>query len=143
KLKQCFRDLRVTRARGVCAPRAVGMARHDDVTQILLPGWAFVTAGDRAIRCRRPDWGVGRSRFMEAIATFVVLSVVVGMFILFMSERFPPEAVALGAVATLLVSGVLKPNEAVESLANSAPVTIGALFIVSAALVRTGVLDWV
>ncbi len=73
---------------------------------------------------------------------FLALGVVLAMFVLFVREDFPPEVTALGGVAVLLVSGVLPYESARMVLANPAPWTIAAMFIVMGALMRTGALTW-
>ena len=77
----------------------------------------------------------------DAIAPWFTLALVVATFALFVRERWPPEVVAIGAVAALLASGVLDGAEALAVFANPAPVTIACMFILSGALVRVGVLD--
>jgi len=72
----------------------------------------------------------------------VALGVVVTMFVLFLREVFPAEVTAIGGVAVLLATGVLPYDAALEVLANPAPWTIAAMFLVMGALVRTGALDW-
>ena len=47
---------------------------------------------------------------------------------------------ALSGAALMLVLGMISTEDLVGVLANPAPVTIGAMFILSAALVRTGAL---
>ncbi len=71
----------------------------------------------------------------------VALVVVLAMFVLFVREVYPTEVVALGGVSVLLLLGVLPYDAALEVLANPAPWTIAAMFIVMGALVRTGALD--
>lgn len=71
----------------------------------------------------------------------ITLAVLAGMFTLFCMERFSPEVVAVGGVAVLMAAGILSPNEMMASFSNAAPITIGAMFILSGALVRTGALD--
>ncbi|MGR3503341.1 SLC13 family permease [Pseudaestuariivita sp.] len=71
----------------------------------------------------------------------VALCVVGLMFVLFVREVYPAEVVALFGVAVLLVTGVLPYDAALDVLSNPAPWTIGAMFIVMGALVRTGGLD--
>ena len=71
----------------------------------------------------------------------LALTVVVVMFLLFLRESFPAEVVALGGAATLLATGVLPYDEARMVLANPAPWTIAAMFIIMGALVRTGALN--
>lgn len=82
---------------------------------------------------------------MEALAVhgpaIFALAVVAGMFALFVSERFPPEVVAIGGVAALMAGGVLPAEALMGAVANPAPITIAAMFILSGALVRTGALD--
>jgi di/tricarboxylate transporter len=62
------------------------------------------------------------------------------MFVMFLREVYPTEVVALIGVSTLLVTGVLSYDDAVMALANPAPWTIAAMFIIVGALVRTGAL---
>ncbi|WP_407492123.1 SLC13 family permease [Pseudooceanicola sp. MF1-13] len=78
------------------------------------------------------------SQTTEAILT---LSVVGLMFVLFLREAYPTEVVAIGGVALLLVLGLLPYEAALPVLSNPAPWTIGAMFLVMGALVRTGALD--
>ncbi len=74
----------------------------------------------------------------QAILT---LGVVALMFAMFLRERYPAEVVAIAGAALMLVLGVLPYERALEVLSNPAPWTIGAMFIVMGALVRTGALD--
>ncbi|MBV1866464.1 MAG: SLC13 family permease [Marinosulfonomonas sp.] len=75
----------------------------------------------------------------QAIATMAVVAV---MFVLFVRETYPTEVVAISGVAVMLMLGVLPYENALAVLANPAPWTIAAMFIVMGALVRTGGLDW-
>jgi di/tricarboxylate transporter len=74
----------------------------------------------------------------EGVLALVILGI---MFVLFLTERWPTEVVAIGAVSLLLVLGLLPYGEALGVLSNPAPWTIAAMFIVMGALVRTGALD--
>ncbi|MGJ8544741.1 MAG: SLC13 family permease [Sulfitobacter sp.] len=71
----------------------------------------------------------------------VTLSVVVIMFILFLRESYPTEVVAIGGASLMLALGVLPYEDARAVLANPAPWTIAAMFIIMGALVRTGALE--
>ncbi|NKX43457.1 SLC13 family permease [Roseicyclus persicicus] len=71
----------------------------------------------------------------------LALAILLAMFVLFLRERWPTEVVAIGGVALLLIVGLLPADRATEVLANPAPWTIAAMFIVMGALVRTGSLD--
>ncbi|NRB05396.1 MAG: SLC13 family permease [Rhodobacteraceae bacterium] len=72
---------------------------------------------------------------------FLTLAVVAVMFLLFLRESFPAEVVAIAGVALMLVGGLLPYEAALGVLANPAPWTIAAMFIIMGALVRTGALD--
>ncbi len=77
----------------------------------------------------------------EGAPAVLTLAVLIGMFVLFCTERFPPEVIAIGGVAVLLACGVLEAGALMDAVANPAPITIAAMFILSGALVRTGALD--
>jgi len=77
----------------------------------------------------------------EAMQPVVALAVLALLFAGFVWERFPPETVAIAAVALLMALGLLPTEEFVAVFANGAPIAIGALFILSGALVRTGALE--
>lgn len=77
----------------------------------------------------------------EAWDAWLALVTVAGMFFLFVREAYPTEVVAIGGAAALLLTGVLPYDRAVEVLSNPAPWTIGAMFVLSGALVRTGALS--
>lgn len=76
----------------------------------------------------------------EIILVTVILAVSV---ILLVTERLPVDVTGLGIIAVLMVSGLLSPKEAVAGFANPAPLAVGALFVVSKGLVRTGSLNMV
>lgn len=71
----------------------------------------------------------------------IVLAVVVVVFFGFVREKMPPDIVALSAVGLLLVTGILGTDDVLSVFSNPAPITVGALFVLSAALERTGVID--
>ncbi|MEW9854402.1 SLC13 family permease [Novosphingobium sp. M1R2S20] len=74
-------------------------------------------------------------------------SAVIGLFLLavlltaFATERLPPVVIALVAGVLMMVLGFLPPSELLQVFSNTAPVTIGAMFVLSGALLRTGVLE--
>ena len=71
----------------------------------------------------------------------LVLVVLVLTVVLFATERLPVDVVALLALGVLLVTGVLPPEEALAGFSNEAVVTIGAMFVLSAGLYRSGALN--
>ncbi|MBT9386567.1 SLC13 family permease [Pseudooceanicola sp. CBS1P-1] len=74
-------------------------------------------------------------------APYGAIVLIVLVFILFLTERFSAEVTALGGVALALLVGLVSVEDVLKALSNPAPATIGAMFVLSAALVRTGVLE--
>lgn len=72
---------------------------------------------------------------------FVCIGIVLLMFVMFLTERYPTEVVAMGGACLMLVSGILPFDKAVGVLSNSAPWTIALMFVLMGALVRTGALN--
>ena len=68
----------------------------------------------------------------------VFFTVTLVVFASFVVGRWPIELTALSAATVLLVTGLLSPAELLACFSNSAPVTIAALFVLTAALERTG-----
>src|SRR3546814_9036711 len=66
----------------------------------------------------------------------IVLVLVVVAFFGFVREKMPPDIVALCAVGLLLVTGILGTDDVLSVFSNSAPITIAAMFVLSAALER-------
>ena len=69
------------------------------------------------------------------------LSLLALMFLLFIIEPIPVEVTALSVTVLMIMSGILPSQEFLFVLSNPAPWTIMAMFVLSGALVRTGVLN--
>ncbi len=76
-------------------------------------------------------------------APYLSIAVIVAMMVAFASERFAPEVVSIAGMATVLLLGLVETRDMLAAMSNSAPWTIIGMFMLSAALVRTGVLDQV
>jgi len=74
-------------------------------------------------------------------APILALVIVMVMFLAFLRETYPTEVVAVMGVALMLATGVLPYDAALPVLSNPAPWTIGAMFLIMGALVRTGALE--
>ncbi|MEX0588761.1 MAG: SLC13 family permease, partial [Cyanobium sp.] len=74
----------------------------------------------------------------DALITLLVLA---GSVVLFISGWLAPEVTGLLAAALLIVTGVLKPSEALEGFGSPALITLMGLFALSAGLFRSGGLD--
>ena len=80
-------------------------------------------------------------QFSQTTDAWIALGTVAVMFALFAREAYPTEVVAIAGVGALLFFGVLPYDAGLAVLANPAPWTIAAMFVVMGALVRTGALD--
>ncbi|WP_127522018.1 SLC13 family permease [Mesorhizobium sp. Z1-4] len=74
----------------------------------------------------------------SAIIALVMLAALMTAFVF---ERYPPEVTAVGFAGLFVLFGFVSTDEALAVFSNPAPITIGAMFVLSGALVRTGVLD--
>ncbi|SLN11410.1 Citrate transporter [Roseivivax jejudonensis] len=63
------------------------------------------------------------------------------LFVAFIVEKYPPDVTAVGGAALFIVFGLVPSDDVMSVFSSSAPITIAAMFVVSGALVRTGVLD--
>ena len=72
---------------------------------------------------------------------YVALALVVLLFIGFMTERYPVEVTAAAGAAVFLLLGFVPAADAMSVFSNSAPITIAAMFVLTGALVRTGVIE--
>ena len=78
---------------------------------------------------------------LHTVHLIIVFALVVGVFIAFVREWLSPDVVALSALGVLLLTGILSSEETMKVFSNSAPITIGCMFVLSAALERTGAID--
>jgi di/tricarboxylate transporter len=77
----------------------------------------------------------------DSLPLILVSALLLWVLIAFVREKWSPDIVAAIAVAALLVTQLLTPAEVLSVLSNSAPVTIACMFVISAALERTGCID--
>lgn len=73
----------------------------------------------------------------DLLLTLVIL---LGAVILFVTEKFPVDVVALLVLGSLLVFGVVTPREALSGFSSPATITVAAMFVLSAGLQRSGAL---
>ena len=71
----------------------------------------------------------------------IALGLIVGLFVIFMLELYPPEVPAAGLAALFVAFGYVTSDQLLSVFSNPAPLTIAAMFVLSGALVRTGVLE--
>jgi di/tricarboxylate transporter len=71
----------------------------------------------------------------------LMLVLMAAALVAFVRESFPIEVTALALVAVLLVTGVIDIKTALAGLSSTAVVTIACLFVLSRALIKTGLLE--
>jgi di/tricarboxylate transporter len=72
----------------------------------------------------------------------ITFAIVVGVIVLFVSNRVPVVLVAIGTALALYGTGVLKLGESLAGFGDPAVIFIASLFVVSAGLDATGVTAW-
>ena len=75
----------------------------------------------------------------QMLFTFVVLGAV---FVSFVKEWLPTELTALAGMSVFLVVGIIDETDLGRVFSNPAPMTIGAMFVLSESLTRTGLKSW-
>lgn len=71
----------------------------------------------------------------------IVLAVLTGVIVLFISEKLSADVVALGGLLVLLVTGVLTTSEALAGFSSTSLISIAFLFVVGDAVFRSGLAD--
>jgi di/tricarboxylate transporter len=87
---------------------------------------------------------------MDAIAfdqlnwhAWLTVLVIVGAFLTLVFTRLAADVVFMGALAVLLVSGVLTASDALKGFSSQGMITVGVLYVVVAGLQETGGLSWI
>jgi di/tricarboxylate transporter len=69
---------------------------------------------------------------------WIISALLVVTVYLLISEKLPIDLTAIGIMVVLTLSGLLTPAEAVSGFSNPAVITVGAMFLISRAMIRTG-----
>ena len=72
----------------------------------------------------------------------IVLAVIVLAVYLFASEKLSVDLTAIIVMVVLIIAGVVTPGEGISGFSNTATVTVAAMFILSAALQKTGAVNF-
>jgi di/tricarboxylate transporter len=72
----------------------------------------------------------------------VTLILVLAMLLL-ITEKVPVDMTSLGIIVVLAVSGILTPAEAIAGFASPAVITVGAMFLISKGMMRTGAVRFI
>ena len=74
----------------------------------------------------------------EAIITIIIILAAV---VFFATEWLSVDLVALSVMTLLMITGIITPGQALEGFSNPATITVAFMFILSAALLKTGALQ--
>jgi len=74
-------------------------------------------------------------------AAIITLIIIVVAIVLFATEALPVDLVAILILIALVLSGVLTPGEGIKGFSNKATITVAFMFVLSAALLKTGALQ--
>ncbi len=76
-------------------------------------------------------------------AATITLLVALGAVILFITEWLTVDLIAMLIVVSLVMTGVISPTEGLAGFSNDATLTVAFLFVISAAILKTGALQQV
>ncbi|NBC57713.1 MAG: SLC13 family permease [Bacteroidetes bacterium] len=74
-------------------------------------------------------------------AAIITLCIIAAAIILFATEALPVDLVAILILVSLILTGVLTPQEGIKGFSNKATITVAFMFVLSAALLKTGALQ--
>jgi di/tricarboxylate transporter len=72
----------------------------------------------------------------------LVLILLAGVVFLYSTEWLPIDLVTLLLLVTLVLTGILTPQQAFSGFASEIIIVLASIFVISGALVQTGVMDW-
>ncbi len=81
---------------------------------------------------------------------WIITAILIAALYLLISEKIPIDLTAIGIMVALMLTRILSPAEAVAGFSHPAVITVGAMFLISRAMIRTGavgligekVMDW-
>jgi len=74
---------------------------------------------------------------------WLVSAILIVTLVLLITDKAPVDLVAVGLMVSLAVTGILQPNEAVAGFASPAVITVGAMFLMSRGMIRTGAVGFI
>lgn len=75
--------------------------------------------------------------------TWTVTLILLATLYFLISEKLSVDLIAIGIMVALMLTGLLPPTETVAGFANPAVITVGSMFLISRAMIRTGSLGFV
>ena len=77
------------------------------------------------------------------MAVWIITAILIITLILLITEKLPVDLTAIGVMVALMTSGILSPLESVAGFANPAVITVGAMFLISKSMIRTGAVGFI
>jgi di/tricarboxylate transporter len=75
------------------------------------------------------------------LSQWILVTILLVSTTLYITQWLSVELTSVLIIVALLVTGVLGPNDALSGFSSSATITVAAMFVISAGLVRTGALE--
>ncbi len=79
---------------------------------------------------------------MPPFDNILVLAITMVAAVLFVTEKLRVDLTAMSVLVLLLIFRLVKPDQALYGFANPATATVAAMFVISAGLGRTGLVEW-
>ncbi len=73
----------------------------------------------------------------------ILLSILIVALVLFVTERLRADLVSMLVLLALALTGLLSTSEVFSGFSNPAVITVGAMFVMSAAAARTGIASFI
>jgi len=73
----------------------------------------------------------------------MTLAILLAAIILFVTEKLPVDLIALSIMVSLLAAGIIPVERGIAGFSNPATVTVGAMFVLSEGLFRTGAVNFI
>jgi di/tricarboxylate transporter len=108
---------------------------------ILILALTFRDSRNSSLQIKLLQFGLRDSKGHMTQDIALLLMLVGVCLVLFSTERIPPDVIALGLVLTLVFTGLLDPKQAFAGFGSDTVIMILGLLLLSAALLRTGVMD--
>jgi di/tricarboxylate transporter len=74
---------------------------------------------------------------------WLVTLILVTAMLLLITEKLPVDLTSIGIVVVLTITGILTPTEAIAGFASPAVITVGAMFMISKGMIRTGAVGFI
>ncbi len=77
-----------------------------------------------------------------SLEIIILFSIIITVIFLFALEIFPVDKIAFFIMVSLLLAGLISPEEAISGFSSPATITVLALMIIAVGLENNGVIDW-